>query len=373
MVDLSIIVPLYIGGKYIQNIIQMVKKCHCEIYNINIELIFVNDYPDEKISISNKVEDFEIVLLSNKTNIGIHKTRIEGLKAAQGNYILFLDQDDYIFPDYIKKQFDCIGDADAVVCRLLNGSVQHYTDSFIFEKVVTKEFMLNNWCSIVSPGQVILKKTSIPDLWKTYALNVSGADDYFLWLLMWGYGRKVALNNEILFEHKITGINTSLNTNMMMDSEQEMVNVLINNNIFNDEDETALKKLCEKLRKIHIKQLDNANYSYLIYKNLININQDIIRHKLYGKTAIYGAGEIGKAFYDCIKDCGIDLCFIDRNEKYINSDIPIYTLKKAPKDIDIVIVAVNGELHVIKENIEIELPKSKTISIKQFLDEIIVN
>ena len=107
MKRVSIIVPLYHGQKYINNLVSMVEKNRGVLSNCEVELetIFVNDFPSEDISVpTNK----EIVLHANPNNQGIHASRVNGLKLAPGDYILMLDQDDIISDHYIKSQLNLI-------------------------------------------------------------------------------------------------------------------------------------------------------------------------------------------------------------------------------------------------------------------------
>ena len=72
---ISIICPLYKGDKYVDKIIKMINKnfdyCKTYIKNISVELIFINDYPNECIQIS-KNTDIYIFLYQNEINRGIH-------------------------------------------------------------------------------------------------------------------------------------------------------------------------------------------------------------------------------------------------------------------------------------------------------------
>ena len=247
----SIIVPLYKGKKYIQSILDEISMCAREAECVDIELVLFNDFPDEYIEVDRSRYEFEINIINCSQNNGIHGARVKGLKHCSGEYVLFLDQDDKIKPSYIASQLKCIGSADAVVCRAIHNKKLHYTDSHIFEEVITKRFMFEKWNPIVSPGQVIIRKNAIPQVWVENILCVNGADDYFLWLAMMKDDKKFVLNQEILFEHVVNGKNVSGNTNQMMDSEQEMIKVMLDNYVLSEYERTSLNKLLESLRNIH--------------------------------------------------------------------------------------------------------------------------
>ena len=91
---ISIIVPVYNGEKYID-------KCLKSLVNQtlkNIEIIVVNDGSNDKtqnIVEKYKKENSNIILI-NSTNKGVAAARNKGLKIAKGNYIGFVDSDDYV-------------------------------------------------------------------------------------------------------------------------------------------------------------------------------------------------------------------------------------------------------------------------------------
>lgn len=89
---ISIIVPVYNKEQYI-------KKCLDSLINQtyeNIEIIIINDgSTDDSEKIIKEYDDKRIKYYKNK-NQGIGKTRNYGIEKSQGNYIMFVDIDDYI-------------------------------------------------------------------------------------------------------------------------------------------------------------------------------------------------------------------------------------------------------------------------------------
>lgn len=345
--NVSVIVPIYHGEQYVTAILEQIKRNAEYAPNHKLELLLYNDCPEECIRVDEGAYAFAVRVVNADRNAGIHGARVNALKQAVGEYILFLDQDDVIRDNYIESQCQKIGDADAVVCRLINGKRMHYTDSFRFEEVITKEFMLKNWCPIVSPGQVLLRKEAVPDIWKENILENNGADDYFLWLCMMAEEKRFALNQEVLFEHVITGHNTSENTNLMMDSEEEMIRILEREAVFGERDQTMFDVLRSSLRNIHVKQLDtqrnalnclNRLYADLLKKGYIC---DWMKKHRDKRIAIYGAGELGTGLYELLKNQGLNtVCYLDQNAKFIMSEIPVYTLKEADIKLDSILLTI---------------------------------
>ena len=97
---ISIIVPVYNVEKYIT-------KCLESIVNQDykdFELILVNDgSKDNSINLANgylKDKDIKWSII-NKENGGLASARNAGLKVAKGEYISFIDSDDYISTDFL--------------------------------------------------------------------------------------------------------------------------------------------------------------------------------------------------------------------------------------------------------------------------------
>ena len=109
MKDISVIIPLYKGNKYVSYWIEKVQKnIECLKENdifLECELLFVNDYPDQEIQIKGTDKlSYCVKLFDEKCNRGIHGARVFGLEKSEGAFVVFLDQDDYITDDYLYQQ-----------------------------------------------------------------------------------------------------------------------------------------------------------------------------------------------------------------------------------------------------------------------------
>ena len=81
---------------------------------------------------------------------------------------------------------------------------------------------------IVSPGQCLIKKESIPSFWKENIMTVNSADDYMLWLLMIDQKCKFVVNHDVLYTHSYTGENVSGSIDQVHASNTEMLKLLKN-------------------------------------------------------------------------------------------------------------------------------------------------
>ncbi len=103
-IKLSIIVPCYNVEKYLKRCLDSLLSQSME----GIEIICINDgSPDNCLSILKSYrESFgDRLIIIDKENEGVWKGRMEGIKIARGEYIGFLDPDDYVHRDFAKKLY----------------------------------------------------------------------------------------------------------------------------------------------------------------------------------------------------------------------------------------------------------------------------
>ena len=145
----SIIVPVYNVEKYLPRCLDSVLDQEFDDY----EIIAVDDEsPDNSIDILNeyqkKTEKLKIIRQKNK---GLGGARNTGIKEAAGEYLIFLDSDDYISPkmlsslnEYLKKEdldilaFDCerVTESGQTIEKV---SVKDYQDQYTSDKEISDQ------------------------------------------------------------------------------------------------------------------------------------------------------------------------------------------------------------------------------------------
>ncbi len=104
MVKVSIVIPIYNTEKYIRSCLNSVI---CQTLR-EIEIICINDgSTDNSFGILKEyvVKDRRFKVINNTTNLGVTISRIIGLEAAIGEYIFYLDSDDWIDNNYIERLY----------------------------------------------------------------------------------------------------------------------------------------------------------------------------------------------------------------------------------------------------------------------------
>ena len=107
----SIILPVYNGEAHLEQCIRSVLAQTIE----DIQLILINDGSvDGTAGICDRyaAEDRRVMVI-HQENAGVSAARNEGLQAATGEYIGFVDADDWIDVDYLQHMVATAGDADA--------------------------------------------------------------------------------------------------------------------------------------------------------------------------------------------------------------------------------------------------------------------
>lgn len=101
---ISIIIPVYNAGEFLRETVWSVLE---QDYKA-IELILVNDgSKDDSLSICNelKASDDRIIVI-DQPNAGVSTARNNGLKAAKGEYVLFIDADDLLEKDMVSTLYN---------------------------------------------------------------------------------------------------------------------------------------------------------------------------------------------------------------------------------------------------------------------------
>ncbi len=99
---ITIIVPFYNSGEYIRNSVESIKKQTSQ----NFEVLFINDgsTDNSKKILKELLIDSDInYKIIDKENGGVSSARNVGIIEAKGDYVFFLDSDDFIDDELIKE------------------------------------------------------------------------------------------------------------------------------------------------------------------------------------------------------------------------------------------------------------------------------
>lgn len=150
----SIIIPIYNVAPYVQKCIESVI---CQIYT-DIECIIVNDCTtDNSIDICKKITDnycgpIKFSFINHTQNRGLSAARNTGINAAKGDYIFFLDSDDWISPDCIHKMVDVINNDKSI--EMVMGGITRVGDNVEWNHFLPKGIYTSNLINYACQYQI---------------------------------------------------------------------------------------------------------------------------------------------------------------------------------------------------------------------------
>ncbi len=114
--DISVIIPAFNRGPLIRHCLESVRRATGALA---VETIVVDDGSAPPVSEDLSRLDLRVTTLIRQPNRGLLFARLAGLPAARGRYVLFLDSDDLVAADKLRRQ---VADLDA------SGADVGYTD-----------------------------------------------------------------------------------------------------------------------------------------------------------------------------------------------------------------------------------------------------
>lgn len=142
MPKISVIIPIYNVEKYLPECLDSVVNQTLK----DIEIICVDDCGmDNSIKIAEKYaqNDSRFKILRHSQNKGLGPARNTGLKNASGEYIFFLDSDDYLKEDILEKLYNKIKETNSDIVVSNSFSFTNEKDEYTLNRVVNYNIWLN--------------------------------------------------------------------------------------------------------------------------------------------------------------------------------------------------------------------------------------
>lgn len=202
----SIVIPVYNKREYIEECLEAISK---QTYT-NFEAIIIDDgSTDGSAEICDSVAvKYPWVRIIHKTNGGVSAARNQGMREARGEWICFVDVDDYPLPEMLEKMVN--EDVALVVCNWSDEKKKHCSCKFLMERQVctmgsdeafllcTPDFFKTIWNKLFR-AEILAKN----DIWYEeeicHAEDSMFAIDYYASL---GKEDKIVLLNEPLYFHR---------------------------------------------------------------------------------------------------------------------------------------------------------------------------
>jgi hypothetical protein len=223
----SIIIPIYNYGLHFEKALQSVFESTYK----NIEIIIVNDGSTDlyvKLKLDS-IKNHPNIKIINQENQGPSSARNNGIRNSIGQYILPLDADDMILPEYIDTCVKILNKnkkISPVYCDTIHvGEIQgvEKRPEWAMDRLKDGPFIVN--CSMFHRDAF--------DACNGFDETLKGWEDYDFWIRMGlnGYiGKRIQKPMFIYFHHESTGtVSTEANKN-----HQELYNKIITKNFKNE-------------------------------------------------------------------------------------------------------------------------------------------
>lgn len=217
----SIVIPIYNGERYIEETVQsLLSQTYRELEVICI----IDGTSDNSIHILKAFGDPRLQIIEQE-NRGATPTRNYGLAISTGEYILFLDQDDVMMPDFIQATVQEMvrtgSTAVAVNGYLINadGLIIRRMYRMNKPKLTLNSLLKGNQMS--TPSQVLLKRSLLNEV-GGFDEKTGMADDWDMWVRQAKKGKIVFLD-QYLIQYRLHDSNQSLNVDKMLLNELAVV------------------------------------------------------------------------------------------------------------------------------------------------------
>lgn len=223
---ISVIVPIYNTAKFLSTCIKSIID---QTYQ-DLEIILVNDAStDNSIHICNtfREKDNRIILIDKKQNEGVEKARYDGILIATGDYICFVDSDDWLEKDALKRMYDKAIETDADYVEV---GMQRVLDRHkiikkkaysIIKGLITEPQLFDSYY-ISFLGVNILSVNIWGKLYKSSILQnppqpigLAIGEDLYFNLEIFPHLQKIYIDDYIGYNYRFGGMTTRYNKNLL--------------------------------------------------------------------------------------------------------------------------------------------------------------
>lgn len=206
---LSVIVPIYNGE-------HTVEKCLNSILAVdgNYEIIIINDGSiDNTAELLKHYRKNSKVRIYNKKNQGVSAARNDGLSFAKGEYVTFVDCDDYVNDTFITTIFRNINleKSDLYIYKYKSAdgaSISANVDvnlSSSKERIISNTFFLTNSqfmeFSLRTVWGKVIKKQIISSYNIQFPVNISFGEDMLFMLYVYAHANSIRFINQYIYNY----------------------------------------------------------------------------------------------------------------------------------------------------------------------------
>lgn len=285
MTKISVIIPVFNVEKYLTECLKSIVNQTFK----DIEIICVNDgSTDNSLSILNNfASNNRCIKIINQENKGAGAARNRGMRDATGEYLYFLDSDDFVSTKFLEKMYNKITKTGSDICICKNFNLDMNTSA---QKPVFNEnphfFSLKSLKNLYSKDKIFNKYNSSNDLFQLCNIppytklyrhdfikqnnikfqEIRTCNDVFFNFYSLACANSIVIINEKLvvhrFGHDSLSKNRAKSIECILLAFSELENALKDKCMFTPLRETFYKR-ARKCFKYELGQIDDANiYKY---------------------------------------------------------------------------------------------------------------
>ena len=263
MKKVSIIIPVYNCEQYLDECFESVENQTFPISDL--EIIIVNDGSTDNslIYIEKYIKKHQDWILINQKNSGLSESRNNALNIAKGEFVFFLDSDDFLPSNAIEILYNKIKDG----YDLIIGGMKNYNSSGILpnytEKFLRKDDNINyktnlNLLEFVHAQAKLYRKDCINNL--RFIKGVKHEDNYFT-LSLYIKELRIGMIEDIVYFHRVREGNSksimqSLNIQSFRDLIVNYLSIIEQNKM----DYKLCRYFIKKTEKYRVRFLNSKEY-----------------------------------------------------------------------------------------------------------------
>lgn len=326
MIKISVVVPVFNVEKYldccIQSLVEQTVQCH--------EIILVDDGSTDSCAeiCDSWAEKNDTIKVIHKQNAGLGMARNSGMEIATGNYVIFIDSDDFCDLDFIENICAIVERNNCDTCKTIFRRVDLQGNVVSKEKIVKEVFSGAEIREKLIPrmiGSSPEKHDSLPmsacctfysmDIIKKYNLRFYSerewiSEDILFNIAYFAHSEKIVVSDYIGYNYRINP--KSLSTSYRADRFEKSIKLynkekelLIESGVWEDAQYRLSRQFFVYLTMC-FSQLKHSNLSISDkYKAIKTICENELTVKLIRSYPINHLGTMQKSFLSLIKNSWI--------------------------------------------------------------------
>lgn len=209
----SIIIPVYNCEQYIKRCIESLKK---QTFR-DFEVLIIDDgsTDNSKKIIEHFIQDDKHFIYLYKNNAGVSSARNLGLSQSKGNYVIFIDSDDWVEPTLLEEIYNIGNSYDIIQYDFYKINKKHKKEIHI--KSELKEI-------IQGEGAVVWKRAFKKDVIKNIFFDTAliGGEDYLFCVQVFLNMKSFYYIDRCLYNYNISNLNSTMHKNFIQNLQSQL-------------------------------------------------------------------------------------------------------------------------------------------------------